>query len=479
MMVALSSPATAVDDPAGAGRAPVWTSTVTPVPLWASVAGAGIDRPGAGESGDGWALVLAGWVVGHSSPAREVHVLHDGMLVCRTTVEVERDDVAGQFAGSPGADRSGYRVHIGLLGLPPTTQLKVVTVLEDGTTVHLATILVNHRPLATSYQPHLSPITVTSLGRMGTTWLMRLLAHHPDIVVHPQYPYELGMAKYWAHLLRVASGPADHQESSHPETFTAESGRIGHNPYFGDFLSQSPVLHSWLAARSPALIGACAQQSLDEFYGAVAGDRAVRFYAEKSLPDHVPDTLHDLYPDMHELILVRDIRDVICSAIAFDAKRSRRSFGRESLDDDLGFVSQIHMDLGRLVQAWRRRQDTALLVRYETLITEPAHTVGEILGHLGLDRSPRAVAAVLEGASATTPELDGHRTTTDPSSSIGRWRSDLARIHPDLPELCAELFSPLLGELGYSVAVPRARRLGRDLVGVLGQLDGLEPLADG
>src|SRR4029077_12418921 len=105
------------------------------------------------------------------------------------------------------------------------------------------------------------------------------------------------------------------------------------------------------------------------------------FFAEKGLPDHVPDVLADVYPDAREVILVRDIRDVICSAVAFDAKRGRRSFGRESLDDDLGFVSQLHMDLGRLVRSWQRRQSTALLVRYETLIRAPEPTLYQILSH--------------------------------------------------------------------------------------------------
>jgi hypothetical protein len=453
---------------------PAWTSAVTRVALSADAVGAYIDRPAPDESGDGWSLTIAGWVVGQSSPAHEIHVLFDGALVRRIPVDVERIDATAHYPASPGGDRVGFRVQVGLLGLPATARLEVVAMLCDATPVHLATIVVSHRPLATTYEPRLSPITVTSLGRMGTTWLMRLLAHHPEVVVHPQYPYELGVAKYWAHLLRVASGPADHLDSSHPETFTAEAGRIGHNPYFGDFLAASPELNRWLRVRQPALLGACAQQSADEFYGevaAAAGIAAPRFFAEKGLPDHVPDVLGDLYPGARELILVRDIRDVICSAVAFDAKRGRRSFGRESLDDDLGFVAQLHMDLGRLVRSWQRRQATALLVRYEALITAPAETLHNILGHLGLARTPDVVAALIDAAGATTPELDAHRTTVNPAASIGRWRTDLAKVHPDLPERCAELFSPLLAELGYPVGRLRARRMERDVLDVLDRLD--------
>jgi hypothetical protein len=465
----------------GAGAAPAWTATVTSVPLWPTVTAATIDRPAVDETGDGWSLTIAGWVVGQAAPVKEIHVLWDGALVRRTPVQVARPGVAQRFDELAWANRPGFEVRVGLLGLPPTAQLEVVAVLSDGTPVHLASIVVRHSPLVTHYEPRLSPITVTSLGRMGTTWLMRLLAHHPEVVVHPQYPHELGMAKYWAHLLRVASSPADHLTSSHPETFTADAGHTGHNPYFGNFLNGSPELNRWLGGRQPALLGACAQQSLDEFYGEVAtlaGITAPRFFAEKSLPDHVPDVLGDLYPAGRELILVRDIRDVICSAIAFDAKRGTRSFGRESLVDDLGFVSQLHKDLERLTCSWRRRKDTALLVRYETLIAAPERTVREILDHLGLDCTHDMVEAVLAQASATTPELDGHRTTTDPAASIGRWRTDLAPIHPELPERCEELFGPLLTELGYTVAVPRARQLRRDMVEVLGHLDGAAAAAD-
>jgi hypothetical protein len=462
----------------GAASTAQWTCNVTLAPRAETVAGAAIDRPETDQRGDGWSLLVAGWVVGQFSPAHEIQVLCDGMLVRRTRVDLARGDVAAMFPETPGADRSGFRIHLGLIGLPPNAQLEVVVRLADETAVHFATIFVRHGPLTTPYRPRLSPLLVTSLGRMGTTWMMRLLAHHPEVVVHPQYPYEFGMARYWAHLLRVACDPADHLDSSEPEGFTAELGHIGHNPYFGDFLIESPSLNHWLDTRHPTLLGACALQSLDEFYlGPVAGMAGMaqpRFFAEKGLPDHVPDVLGNLYPEAREIFLVRDIRDVICSAIAFDCKRGRPSFGRESLDDHLGFVSQLRVDLGRLVDSWQRRRGEGLLVHYETLVTAPEHTLGQILGHLGLADTPDVVATVLEGASSTTPELDGHRTTANPAASIGRWRTDLAKVHPDLPDHCAILFAPLLDQLGYSVAPLRARRMERTLTDVLGRLDGSE-----
>ncbi len=465
-------------DPAGAptlGTGPQWQCTVAMVEGSTSIAGAALDSPQAGDAGDTWSLVVAGWVVGRGSPPVEVHVLHDGDMVGRTPVDIERADVAAAFPSQEGSGRSGFRLHVGILGLPASAPLEAVAVHADGVPTHLGTVHVAHRGLTTPYASRLAPISVTSLGRMGTTWLMRLLGSHPDIAVHPQYPYELGVAKHWAHLLLVAAGPADHARSAHPETLTADAERVGHNPYFGDFLAGSPDLNQWLGVRQPALLGACAQQSLDEFYGRVDGGAGAGHFAEKCLPDHVPDVLADLYPQWQEIILVRDIRDVVCSAIAFDAKRKRQSFGRELLADDLDFVTQLQMDLGKLLRSWERRRPSSLLVGYEDLVTAPADTVGRVLGHLGLSHTPAVVARVLETASASSPELDGHRTTSDPAASIGRWRTDLAAIHPELPGRCEDLFGPLLADFGYSVRPSRSRRMHHRLDQVLGTLPAHDP----
>ena len=462
-------------DPPTLGTGPQWNCTVATFESAAPIAGAALDSPRAVDSGESWSLVVAGWVVGRGSPPVEVHVLHDGDVIGRTPVDRERADVAAAFPSQEGSDRPGFRLHVGILGLPASAPLEVVAVHPNGARAHLATIHVAHRGLTTPHAPRMAPISVTSLGRMGTTWLMRLLGSHPDIAVHPQYPYELGVAKHWAHLLLVAAGPADHTWSAHPETLTADGARVGHNPYFGDFLAGSPDLNQWLGVRQPALLGACAQQSLDEFYGRVDSGAGAGHFAEKCLPDHVPDVLADLYPQWQEIILVRDIRDVVCSAIAFDAKRKRQSFGRELLADDLDFVTQLQVDFGKLLRSWERRRPSSLLVAYEDLVTAPAATVGQVFGHLGLPHTPAVVARVLETASASSPELDGHRTTSDPAASIGRWRTDLAAIHPELTGRCEDLFGPLLTDFGYSVQPSRSRRMHERLDVVLGALPAPTP----
>ena len=37
--------------------------------------------------------------------------------------------------------------------------------------------------------------------------------------MHPAHPHEVHAAAYWAHLFKVLSEPADHQDSAHPDGF--------------------------------------------------------------------------------------------------------------------------------------------------------------------------------------------------------------------------------------------------------------------
>jgi hypothetical protein len=428
---------------------------------WA--AGFNVDRPSSGDRRDGYELTIGGWAVGRIARAEEIQVLHDGCLLRRAPVGAPRPDVAALIPDEPSAARSGFRIRVGLLGLPPAAELELCVALADGSPLHIGTLTVTHTPLAIEPPPRLSPVIVTSLGRMGTTLLMSLLAQHPEVVVHPQYPYELGAARYLVHLLGVACAPADHLDSSHPDSFSQETNKMGHNPFFGDFLAADEETNHWFSSRAPVLMGAWVQQATDEFYeclAARAGHGSARFFAEKSLPDHLPYLFHDLYPEAREIVLVRDIRDVVCSALAFNAKRGNSSFGREWLDDDLGFVEQLRQDLERLVVSWRRRSERALLVRYEDLVIDPIPTIAAIFDHIGVATDSPLIEAALAAANASS-ELQTHRTSASPEASIGRWASELAEERPGLLERCHDLCGDLLTELGYDV--PKGGRRGPEL----------------
>jgi hypothetical protein len=406
-----------------------------------------LDSPAAGAAFERTTFEVAGWVIGARSPAREVQLLSSGRLVRKLPLNVARPDVVAMHEGAP--ERSGFWSPVGTVGFERDVRIELEAVFEDETTARLCSIGVTRQPIATG-ETRFSPVLLTSLGRTGTTLLMGLLAPHPEIVADQTYPYENFAARYWLHLLRVLASPADHDESSHPSTFTQDQQRIGHNPFHTAPLTNDPAIAELLGRAYVERAARFSQESIDELYGALAttqGKPEARLFVEKFHPDHVPRIALELYPGAKEIFLVRDFRDVLVSVLAFNEKRGTVDFGRERFQSDEEYVAWIRMGADWLVTAWKDRQDESHLVRYEDLATRPAETLGAALTYLGVDHSAELVAALVRGAFEH-PEVDGHRTTRSIEDSVGRWRRDLPRglrsaVH-------RELDGPL-AELGYEV----------------------------
>jgi Methyltransferase domain len=101
-----------------------------------------LDGPVAGFRTDGDTLRIVGWVVGDKSPAREVEIVSDHAVVGRAPVNVQRQGVADQFSGLPGADAAGFDMTLAAKG-KGVSDLLVSAVLEDGTRAALGTIRVD------------------------------------------------------------------------------------------------------------------------------------------------------------------------------------------------------------------------------------------------------------------------------------------------------------------------------------------------
>lgn len=104
--------------------------------LW----GCSIEQPAQGTQVDGRSVDLRGWVLGRQSPAVAVEAVHEGVVLCRVSVNFPRPDVAAVYPHVPGADRSGFRATLSLPTIKPKLELWVQAVLRDQSRVPLVSI---------------------------------------------------------------------------------------------------------------------------------------------------------------------------------------------------------------------------------------------------------------------------------------------------------------------------------------------------
>lgn len=385
--------------------------------------GFNIDALKKGRKIDGYSISITGWALAKTSPVVAVEILSRGKTLQRVPVGKPRPGVGKRFPETPEAQNSGFAAAVGVAGLPPVAQLRLRAFLADGTTVPLASLKIQHQPLRTAYQPQLQPLILTSSGRSGTTWCMRLLSQHPAIVTCQIYAYETRIIPFWMQLLQFLTQKANPLET----------------PFGADY---------------PPKAAAFCQQTFDAFYQhlAEAQNQIIpptqpTYFAEKNSFNPNIDLLTEIYPQGKEIILVRDFRDVACSILAFNKKRGSEGFGRKRFKSDEEHLKEIMKNTASgLLHRWKQRQQQAYLVRYEDLILSPEETLTGIFGYLNLDNSPEAIANIIEKASADTPYTQWHQTSSSAKDSIGRWRQDLA---PSLQKICNRVLADALQEFNY------------------------------
>lgn len=405
--------------------------------------GFAIDNPVAGEALASYETLVRGWVLGRRRPVAAVRLVDPtlGRVVRGVGLEEHRPDIAAHFPGVAGAGKSGFQIHFSLLNLQTDNPVDVVAVLDDASTVELGRVDYTRHRLDTGFQPALQPLMVSSLGRSGSSWLMAMLARHPEITVHGDHPYESRLCKYYVHnLLKTLSEPPGYLRT------TCEDELFAVNTH-------------WLAAELPldadqhrrfrrehleGLARFC-QQETDEVYLRVSRSqgKTTRFFAEKYGAGHTPRLMGELYPGSREIILVRDFRDMYCSVQAFNRRHGRDDFGmgRAGAGEELLDVTAKRVD--GLVGSYRSRRRKVFLLRYEDLMRDPGGMLREILAYLDIQRGSALIRSVVSEA----PSGDGHGTSTG-DASIGRWRRDLSPADRDR---CTRVFEEALMAFGYEV----------------------------
>jgi len=392
-----------------------------------SMLGYFIDAPVPGAQFDVHTLRILGWALAIDGPVAAVETLYHGRVVQRTSADARRSDVAARYSDIEEAENCGFSSLVSTLGFTEKFQLSIQAVHSDGTTTQLATLHCTRGPLDIDFEPKLQPLILTSMGRTGTTWLMQLMGQHPEIVASRTYPHEDSVAKYLFHALRVVAAPSSPHLSSSADDFHGNLEFVGHNPYYDDGLAALPELGYWLGRRFPERLAAHLVEEVDDWYAMLARryrQPSVRFFAEKHVPGHLPVLMRSIYVGAREVFLVRDFRDVACSALAFNKKRGFDAFGAKAGQTMEQFLESLRLSAFALYRSWKARGDSSHLVRYEDLVLSPGSTLIALLEYLGADASPEMVAGLLSSGAAQAGLLAEHRTSESLEASVGRWRRD-------------------------------------------------------
>jgi hypothetical protein len=425
-------------------------SGITMPPSDDLITAASLDHPRTGPV-DGYAFQIFGWVVS-KAPVAEVEFVYGGRLVACCKLNVSRPDVAAVHGGS---SQVGFWKAIGTVGLPSDFTIGVRVVFQDGRRREIAQIRGTQR-LTSALTPSMQPIIVTSPGRSGSTLLIRMLAEHPDIIVHERFPYgETYICSYWMHFLNVLAAPGDTSRvgSLH---FWTDPKQLLPFPYVFlnpdlDAGSLGASADRWYANNHVEEFARVAQAAVESFYREYARGRkrsTPAFFAEKNPPaDHIRSIMWQLYPQTREIFLFRDPRDTLVSVLAHHAKNGFNDYAGQLVETDEQLVGLIRNSLLDLTRLWKSRSQYGALVRYEDLIRSPTKQIPAMLDALELDSSADIVDAMVKAGNEVNANVNSHKTSSDTQSSIGRWMREL---DPRLQKICDEAFDGLLDELGGS-----------------------------
>jgi hypothetical protein len=282
------------------------------------------------------------------------------------------------------------------------------------------------------------PILLSTTGRTGSTAVMAVLARHPNIVVAGTRPFEIELGCYYAYALRTLIANGDHDKSLRTDNITAAENRfnIGFNPYFkpghGEVFGDPMALERYMTGRLPARLGSAFREIILDYYEEVARDQENDYpiyFAEKSLPEQDSRRgIRYMFPKVREVVLIRDLRDVVCSSTS----SSGAAFDR-ALTATATAAKQL--------QAIEAQKDSStMFLRYEDFVLDNAVAIDRLFRFLGL-------APMASDEQGMSDLFATHATSSTPAASIGRWKKDLTT---EQLKKC-EILDPFLDYFEYNV----------------------------
>jgi len=293
------------------------------------------------------------------------------------------------------------------------------------------------------------PIALTSLGRSGSSVTLGHLGCHPEISVFQLFSGEAHYINYFAQTIKTLSSPGSYLNPIRSGYTFGDEMLVGNAEVAAQFEPTADNL--WFQQEYLPELRKFFSGKLAELYqwkkSSVHPGDAPSFVCEKFSPSGAVELVKEVFPEMKEVVLVRDFRDVLCSVLAFNRKRGFEAFGVEQFSDTEEYVRKcLAPSADILLERWHKAEGRAHLVRYEDFIMDRKQALVGMFAYIGTQSQD--VRAVMETADRTQKDKQRkrHCTASDPIASIARYESELS---PELIELCNETMEEPLREFGY------------------------------
>lgn len=405
---------------------------------------------GAGDRWDFAFVPLQGFLAGGRDPIVGIEGRTSQGILGAVPLGIPRPDAVRKNLCTEAEGPCGFLHRLNLLDLPPEFVLHIDGVGKSGARYPFRTIEGSRTSLAS--RSACKPILMSALGRTGSTVATHTLAQHPEAIAFRPFSFEARAAEYWMEVLRNLGRPSSHLQILSAE-YTSPDWWVGEREPPPMAAVPAPEMLPFLSGRGIERLARFCRTQAEAFY-------RVHARAEGRAPERTPAFVEkgsgnrrmvrlalEVWPLGRQFFLVRDLRDMFASMLAYNRKHDRQQFGRQLVDSDLALARKIRTAIVAFRDEWAAKADSCPLVRYEDFVLRPVETLEGLLGYLGLEHSRSTVETMLDRAAARGADGQArHRTTRDVQSSIGRYRRDLP---PELLRACEESFGDLNAEFGY------------------------------
>jgi len=388
-----------------------------------------------------YSVPVSGWVLSprfSADPVTHVRLVSGARTVkFKVPLHGAREDAACQFPTADAGRSAAFLIYLDTLDLDETFCVQVQAMTRSERAIPIAGITGRRVKVGAASTGRPAPLMVTTLGRTGGTRVFELLSRHPDVAGFPAFEIETRVVGYWMDVLRSLSRANGTLQQISPSELVA--GRtdwfLGPKPAGSPetYVSDRTIFRHLAGPSVDLTRDFCREQARGVMRHCLQSvDKpGATFYVEKIAPGPAVELALREFPGSREVILVRDLRDMYCSIVAFDAKRGTDGFGRSRCESDEHFIAALREGAEEMTFAWtQRRRRGAVLVKYEDVVLKPTETLTRVFTELRLDASDRAVQIALDETNTNAARRAGHLTAKDPVTSIGRWKHDLpVKLH--------------------------------------------------